>query len=149
VDSQALGIALSILGGAAELVGLGLVALDVHASRQAAKRILAAPDEPPGPLRRVSASFRTAWDVEGKVPPLEERVATLERQIGSITEQVHDRIESEVEGLRGEIAREGSEAIERARARDLALRDAIADQVLSAGTGRRLLGVSSSPSESS
>jgi hypothetical protein len=128
------------LGGAAELVGLITIALDVHDARKAAGDVVE--DEP----RFTGATFQRprtdAFITASPVPdtPLAERVDLLEKKVDALRQDVvrHDRALEASLTERVEKAR--TEARRQARERDRALRNFIALQ-LGAAIGRRVFGV--------
>ena len=130
---------LTISGASMELIGLALVVADVRDARRAARRALS----PYSPNQQmtfpVTATWRSSYEVRGTQPPLEARVARLERQLSDVTADFHDRIDTLRSDLRDEAFGRIRVAMAEAEEREKALREFISDQ-LDSGIGRRIRG---------
>lgn len=136
MDAQA---ALAIAGATAELVGLGLVVLDVRDTRRSARAARHHYERAEPMTFPVGKSLVLRYDVEGQQSPLQQRVEWLERQAADMRAEYLQKIDT----LRSEVREEAFEriraAMDEAEQRERGLREFISDQ-LDAGVGRRVGG---------
>jgi hypothetical protein len=136
MEGQAL---LTIAGAAAELAGLGLVVFDVRHTRRSARRARQQ-YAPPEPMTfPVAKSFSFSYEVEGKQPPLHERVERLEQVIADVRTDYLHRIDTLQSQLREEAFERIRTTMDEAEERERGLREFISNQ-LDSGVGRRVAG---------
>ena len=140
MGTHEMGIALTVAGGAAEIIGLALAVLGVKEDRDRARAVVAV--ERPVETRPVGRSLGLPFEVEGTEPersPLEERVATLERAVREAQLTEERRFRELEEQVQDEVNRVFFGARERVIEADERLRRFLADLV-GGGVGKRLVG---------
>jgi hypothetical protein len=140
VDCKTLAIALTVAGGAAELGGLALVVVGIVNDRAKARALFAVQKVRIGPAREYGRGSMVAVLTGGREPTTDERLATVESRVNTLSEQVDERFFE----ARRQTDAEIDEALKQAYAADKEiddeLRRGLAD-VLAGGIRGRVVGV--------
>lgn len=95
----ALVVALMVAGSFSEIAGIALIAFEIRSDRLRAARLVATDRDQPPILTPVGRSLGMAYEVDGREPSIEERVADLERRVDELTTSLTQRTQALQEQL--------------------------------------------------